>query len=143
VNALALFFGFVTAVAIIVLFRISGRENAKLPYVLVLISFPIFYCMFALLAGDIPAFINEVVAGGGFILIPLVALKQPRMGYSLLLALACVTHGIYDVFHNHWFVNSGAPLWWPQFCGTVDVIIGLYWVTRFRFYKPENVVTPD
>jgi hypothetical protein len=44
----------------------------------------------------------------------------------LLLAIGYVMHAAYDFYHSLFFVNAGAPTWWPEFCGSVDVLIGGY-----------------
>ncbi len=44
----------------------------------------------------------------------------------LLLATGYILHAGYDVIHNSLFINPGTPVWWPEFCGPVDVVIGAY-----------------
>ncbi len=35
-------------------------------------------------------------------------------------------HAIYDYYHDDLFINPGTPTWWPEFCGSIDIIIGVY-----------------
>jgi hypothetical protein len=56
-----------------------------------------------------------------------------------MLALGYIAHGVYDVIHHQLFINSGAPLWWPEFCGTVDILIGVYLIA-FAISLPNQSI---
>ena len=42
-----------------------------------------------------------------------------------LAAAGIAGHGAFDVFvYPALVTNSGLPVWWPGFCGTIDFVIG-------------------
>src|SRR4051812_35362135 len=45
---------------------------------------------------------------------------------SMWLAAAGIAgHGFFDFFIHHAIVtNPGMPVWWPGFCGTIDIVLG-------------------
>jgi hypothetical protein len=61
-----------------------------------------------------------------FFIIAIASLKFSDFYKFTLLAFGYVLHGVYDVIHNSIFTNVGTPTWWPEFCGVVDITIGLY-----------------
>lgn len=69
---------------------------------------------------------NELLYGGVFFLIALCSKRLASSAWLALLAAGYLLHGVYDVIHDGLFINGGVPLWWPEFCGTVDIVIGLY-----------------
>ena len=60
-----------------------------------------------------------------FIICIITAIKNIKYS-AFVLSLGYIGHGIYDAVHIHLFENPGMPIWWPEFCGTVDIIMGLY-----------------
>ena len=50
----------------------------------------------------------------------------------LLLAIGYVAHGVYDIVHEHLFINPGMPVWCPAFCGTIDILIAAYLAFQLR-----------
>lgn len=123
---LALLAGIIIAIFIIWRFRITRLERKSWPYPLLLASFPAYYWVFALYANDTHALINEIWVGLLFVLIAMLAVGL-RSRYALMLvATGCIAHALYDASHDLLFVNPGMPSWWPIFCGSIDVILGLY-----------------
>ena len=61
-----------------------------------------------------------------FIALSYWAFRLSGFNALLVLAIGYTGHSIYDFGHNALFVNSGAPSWWPEFCGSVDLLIGIY-----------------
>ncbi len=85
-----------------------------------------FYFGFAIYANDQTAFIQELIYAMPFFLICIIAAFKNIKYSAVLLALGYIGHGVYDVMYHQLFINSGMPSWWPEFCGTVDILIGLY-----------------
>lgn len=125
-NYYALAIGTVVAVYAVVQIRMANYETSNWAYPVLLASFPIYYWAFAIFASDYDALIYEVAIGLVFLLLAYVAYRLKNVIGLLLLALGYIGHGVYDAVHNSFFQNHGAPLWWPEFCGSVDVLIGLY-----------------
>lgn len=37
-----------------------------------------------------------------------------------------VAHGLFDLVHHTMIEDAGVPDWWPGFCGSLDVVLGLW-----------------
>jgi len=49
-----------------------------------------------------------------------------------MLALAWTSHGLYDYYHDFFFVNPGVFSWYPAFCAVVDILVGAYLFLSYR-----------
>lgn len=125
-NIYALAFGILIAVIVVLRFRSGRLEKTKWAYPMFLATFPVYYWVFAIYASDYPALFNELMASVAFFAIAYVAYKFRSFATLLLLASGYVAHAAYDFYHGAWFTNSGVPAWWPEFCGSVDVLVGVY-----------------
>jgi hypothetical protein len=58
---------------------------------------------------------------------------------SMWLAAAGIAgHGFFDFFVHHAVVtNSGMPVWWPGFCGTIDILLG-GWLATCLWKTPKS-----
>ena len=131
-NLLALIIGILIACLIIYRFKTTGYENHNLAYPVLLATFPVYYWVFALYANDIDALLMEVVVGALFIGPAILAYKSSRRASLIILAIGFVGHGVYDVIHPAINVHSVAPVWWPEFCGSIDILLGVYvlWLAK-------------
>ena len=125
-NIIAFFIGCAIAAIIVVRFREKDLERKRMPYPLLLATFPFYYFAFALYAKDYSALVNEILVGIIFVFIALFAYMQRSILGMRVLGLGYIAHAIYDVIHSTLFFNSGTPLWWPEFCGAVDGLLGIY-----------------
>jgi hypothetical protein len=140
-NIYALAIGVVIAVFVVLLFKARGLEEAKWAYPVLLATFPVNYWVFAIYASDSAALLKEMLVGVVFLAIAYTAYKYKSIVTLLLLAVGYVLHAAYDFCHNLFFVNAGAPTWWPEFCASVDVLIGAY-IAYLAFSLPrKSVVT--
>jgi hypothetical protein len=131
-NIYALAIGIFMAAFVVLRFRASRLEKTRWAYPILLATFPIYYWVFAVHASDYTLLLYEFMAGVAFLAIAYAAYKFKSFATLLLLAIGYVAHAAYDLFHDAFFVNAGVPLWWPEFCGSVDVLIGGY-VAYFAF----------
>jgi len=115
----------ITSISIIKLLKTS-MLNRSWSYPLLLSLFPIFYIIFALSINDKSIMKNELLAGLLFFAIAAIYIRYREPWTETLLAMGFILHAVYDVMHDLLFTNMGVPLWWPEFCGTVDLFIGLY-----------------
>lgn len=127
-NLIALIIGLVLAAYVIISFRVTRLEKREWLYPALLATFPFYYFVFALYAGDYSALLNELYVGLVFIVIAYVAYKLKSTISIVMLSIGYLGHAVYDVAHIHMFINEGTPLWWPEFCGAVDGLIGVYLV---------------
>ena len=76
--------------------------------------------------GDTGIGLQELAVGlpylvGGLLL----ALLHGRWSAALV-GLLWLAHGGYDLIHPLLFINPGVPTWYPLFCASVDIVVGLY-----------------
>jgi len=125
-NYYALVIGIIIAIYVVIRFRRTRLEKKKWVYPAFLATFPVYYWVFAISASDNAALMNELAVGLGFLIIAYIAYKSNSGIGLLLLVLGYILHALYDVLHNSFFHNAGTPSWWPEFCGAIDMLIGLY-----------------
>jgi hypothetical protein len=100
------------------------RERAFYPTVLIVIAS--YYVLFAVMGASRRTLVIEIVVASGFLLFGVLGFKR-----NLWFAVgAIIGHGVFDFVH-HWFIeNPGVPHWWPGFCLTFDVIVGVWLAVR-------------
>ncbi len=125
-NISALTIGIITAVLIIWHFKKSKLEKAQLTYPILLATFPVYYFVFAIYAGDYLALFKEAGFSLVFFGLAYLAIILKRKASASLVALGYIVHGIYDIYHDKLFINNGTPVWWAEFCGSIDLILGIY-----------------
>jgi len=141
-NIYALTIGIITAILIIWHFKRRRLERAKLPYPILLATFPLYYFVFALYANNYTALYKEAGIGFIFFLLAYLSIKTKRKTSTSIVAVGCITHAIYDTYHNMLFVNTGTPEWWLEFCGSIDLILGLYLI-YFALTAPNKAFKMD
>lgn len=113
--------GTTLALVIVVLGRLSGLDRDRAMYPIALIVIAAFYVLFATMGGAqaLPA---ELIAATVFTVIAIIGFRT-----SLWWAAAGIAgHGIFDwVVHPHLISNPGMPAFWPAFCGSIDVALGV------------------
>ena len=127
-NLIALIVGLALAAYMIVRFQVTKLERKKWVYPLLLATFPFYYFAFAIYANDHDALIKEIYVGLAFFAVAFIAYKLKSTIGIAILAAGYIGHAVYDVVHNNMFINEGTPVWWPEFCGAVDSLLGLYLV---------------
>lgn len=111
----------------------AGFDRDRSFYPTVLIVIASYYALFALMgANPHPALEIEIAVGLVFAVLAVLGFKKNIW----LAAIGIGGHGFFDFFVHHALVtNSGMPVWWPGFCGTIDIVIGGWlaaclWKTR-------------
>jgi hypothetical protein len=95
------------------------QESAFYPTVLIVIAS--YYVLFAIMADNTSALIAQLAIAAVFVVLAVIG----RNVDGRIVALGIVLHGLYD-FAFHWAGGGGGvPVWWPAFCGTVDLVVGL------------------
>lgn len=125
-NLYALVIGIATVTFIIFRFKQSKLEYTKWAYPLLLASFPVYYFAFAVYGNDFTALGKELLAGMVFFAFAFIAYKSQRALAAVLVGIGCILHAVYDAFHDLLFTNAGTPGWWIEFCGSIDLILGVY-----------------
>lgn len=128
VNYIALVFGIVCAIVIINVLPITRRAA----YPILLATFPVYYWAFALIALNYVALVYEILAGLVFFIIALCAIKLSHQRALYVLAIGFIGHACYDVIPPLFYTPAVAPSWWPEFCGSVDLILGVFVLMRAK-----------
>lgn len=140
-NLYALAVGTAVAILVVVLFRKTNLEKQNWVYPLLLSTFPVYYLVFAVYGSDYTALQSELLAGVLFFALSYWAYRLRSFTALFVLAIGYIGHALYDVVHNALFVNSGAPVWWPEFCGSVDLLIGIYLLVMAASVKMAQTKT--
>lgn len=118
---LPVFIGIALAPAIVAFGRLTGLDRDRALYPVTLIVIAAYYVLFATMGGA-QALLSELIAATVFVVVAVVGFRT-----SLWWAAAGIAgHGIFDwVVHPYLIVNPGMPVFWPAFCGSIDVALGV------------------
>ena len=118
--------GLILAVAVARSATVIGLDRERAFYPTVLMVIASYYVLFAIMGASPRTLLIEIVVASGFLLLAVLGFKR-----SLWFAVAAIVgHGVFDFVH-HWFIeNAGVPYWWPGFCLTFDVILGVWLAVR-------------
>ena len=113
--------GIALALAVVGLGRLSGLDRDRALYPVTLIVIAAYYVLFATMGGA-QALPGELMAATVFVVIALVGFRTSLWW----VAAGIAGHGIFDwVVHPRLIANPGMPLFWPAFCGSIDVALGM------------------
>jgi uncharacterized membrane protein HdeD (DUF308 family) len=129
--------GVLTAVGVAAFGKYARFDQDRSFYPTVLIVIASYYILFAVMGGSRHALAWELVGAVAFSTMAIVgALYLP-----VLVGVGIVAHGLFDFVHHTMIEDAGVPDWWPIFCGTVDVVLGL-WVIGLsrsgRFFRTSS-----
>jgi hypothetical protein len=113
--------GIALAPVVVVLGRLSGLDRDRAMYPITLIVIAAYYVLFATMGGAraLPA---ELIAATVFIVVAIVGFRTSLWW----VAAGIAGHGVFDwVVHPGLISNPGMPVFWPAFCGSIDVVLGV------------------
>lgn len=114
--------GVLLAVGIAALGKFTRFDEDRSFYSTVLVIIASYYVLFAVLGGSVHALAWELIIVVAFSTVAIIgALFLPT-----LVGAAIVAHGLFDIVHDVLIENSGVPTWWPSFCASVDVLLGIW-----------------
>ena len=120
--------GVLLAVGIAALAKFTRFDQDRSFYSTVLVIIASYYVLFAVLDGSGHALVWELVIAVTFSTVAIIgALFIPA-----LVGIGIIAHGVFDLVHDVIIENPGVPAWWPNFCGSVDVFLGLWVVILTR-----------
>jgi hypothetical protein len=101
-------------------------------YALGLLTLPSLYANFALQAGEPAVGVKEMIYGVPFIAAGLVFAFVSVRQSAVVVGAFWILHALWDLTHSQFFTNAGVPGWYPVFCFSVDIVIGVYllWLSR-------------
>lgn len=122
----ALVVGVALGVFVWVFGRLVGLDRERAYYATILLVVASYYALFAVMGGSVPALLMESVAVVVFWAVTVLGFKRNQWGIVAGLA----GHGAFDCVHGLLVTNPGMPVWWPYFCGSIDVTMaaGLAWI---------------
>lgn len=125
----ALIGGAVGVLTIVLAQRIRGQRWL---YSLGLLTLPSLYAFFALQAGEQAVGVKEMIYGIPFLAAGLVFVLVSIRHSAVVVGAFWILHGLYDLTHSRLITNAGVPGWYPVWCFSVDVVIGIYllWLSR-------------
>lgn len=123
----------VLGVFIGLLIMLVGMDRDRAVYPTALIVIAAYYVLFAVMGGTDQAIVAEIGAGLIFSALALAGFR-----WTLWITAAGIAgHGIFDIFHGYVIDNAGVPAFWPGFCSSIDIVLGIYlaamlWFGRIR-----------
>jgi hypothetical protein len=105
-----------------------------------LATLPLYYMLFGIIAMDGKVIGLELLAGLPYIVIGWLLWKASFRLAWLLIAVAWISHGFYDYYHDFLFINPGVFSWYPAFCALVDVVVGFYLLLNTALRPASNNV---
>ena len=127
--------GVLLAVGIAALAKFTRFDEDRSFYSTILIIIASYYLLFAVLGNSSHALMWELAVAVAFSIVAIVgAFFLPE-----LVGAGIMAHGIFDFVHDTLIENPGVPSWWPAFCGSIDVVLGLWVIilTRSRLTKEK------
>jgi hypothetical protein len=114
--------GIIVAIALAVFGRVSGFDKDRSFYPTVLIVIAFLYVLFAAIDGRPSVVLVEFSFAMVFSSIALAGYRSA----CWIVAVGIAGHGVFDFLHQFFIEDRGVPVWWPGFCGTVDVLLGVF-----------------
>ena len=114
--------GILLGLGLIVLVRTTGLDRGGDLYPITGIVVASYYPLFAVMGASTETLMLEVIMAAAFSTVAIVGFQR-NMG---LVALAIGGHGVFDVLRHMFLFNEGVPIWWPGFCASVDILLGLW-----------------
>jgi hypothetical protein len=93
----------------------------------VLVVIASYYVLFAVVGGSSHALIGELVIAVVFSTVAILG----ALFFPTVVGIGILAHGLFDLAHDSIIENPGVPAWWPAFCASIDVLLGL-WVIILR-----------
>ncbi len=137
---MALLVGVLLGVAVGLLGTVSGMDRDRAFYPVATIVIASYYALFAVMGGTSRALAVEMLIGLVFLVAAVWGFKS-----SLWIVVAAMAgHGLMDAVHGSLVANDGVPVWWPLFCGSIDITLAAYlgvvlWRQRHRAAGPGGM----
>jgi hypothetical protein len=120
--------GVLLAIGIAALAKFTRFDEDRSFYSTVLVIVASYYVLFAILGGSSYALVWELVVAAAFATAAITgALFAPT-----LVGAGIFAHGLFDVVHGMLIENPGLPHWWPSFCASIDLVLGLWVIILTR-----------
>lgn len=108
-------------------------------YAVGLLTLPSLYAMWAYLGGEQALIAKELAYGIPFYVAGLVFAFVSVRQSALVVGAFWILHAVWDLVHDRFFANPGVPGWYPVFCFSVDLVVGLYLLWLWRRIPDGNL----
>jgi hypothetical protein len=115
-----LLIGALSAAAVGLFAHIIGYDRDRAFYAAVLTVVGALYVLFAVIAGG-RGLVPEIAFFVVFASLAAIGFRSSLWIVAAGLAL----HGLFDFVRYYFLIAPGAPLWWPAFCSSYDVVAAL------------------
>jgi hypothetical protein len=112
--------GTLSAVAVGLFAHLIGYDRDRAFYATVLTVVGALYVLFAVIAGG-QGLVPEIAFFVVFATLAAIGFRSSLWVVAAGLAL----HGVFDFVRSQFIAAPGAPLWWPAFCGSYDLVAAL------------------
>jgi hypothetical protein len=120
--------GVLLAVGTVALAKFTRFDEERSFYSTVLVIIASYYVLFAVLGSSSHALVWELVMAVAFSTAAIIG----ALFFLTLVGIGILAHGLFDLAHDVIIQNPGVPSWWPSFCGSLDVVLGLWVITLTR-----------
>ncbi len=132
--------GVLLAVAVAALGRVTRFDQDRSFYSTILVIIASYYILFAILGDSTSALVGETAIA---IIFSAVALFG-ALRFPLLVGIGIAAHGLFDLVHHFIIENPGLPPWWPGFCMSIDLLLGVWVIGLFRSRRTNTVaISPN
>ena len=119
-NTLPVIIGAALAVILASFARLTNFDRDRSYYAVVLIVIATYYVLFACIANE--AIVAEIFVASIFSILAILG----GLRWQILLGIGICLHGVFDLMHGYIINNPGVPIWWPAFCTSIDIVLGLW-----------------
>lgn len=119
-NTLPVIIGAALAVILAIFARLTKFDRDRSYYAVVLIVIATYYVLFACIANE--AIVAELFVAAIFSILAILG----GLRWQILLGIGIFLHGVFDLMHGYIINNPGVPIWWPAFCASIDIVLGLW-----------------
>ena len=82
--------------------------------------------------------VEEIAISCAFLAVAVLGYKR----YFWIVGVGMIGHGVFDLLHHLFIDNQGMPQWWPGFCMSFDVVMGVWLVVRTRIGRTPFLGPP-
>ena len=129
--------GALLALAVAALGKITRFDQDRSFYSTVLVIIASYYLLFAIQGASPNVLVWEMVVALAFSLVAVFG----ALRFPLLVGVGIVGHGLFDLLHPAIIHNPGVPTWWPSFCMSLDVVLGLWVISLARSRRTHSLRT--